>query len=157
MAVALATRVTFGTPSTSPVPTPTPTLAPAPIQTLNATAQPKSRYTHYHVVPPSQRTDLPPNVIVTSVDVEAVDGMEDVGAWFEQPGDTGPIPASAPGEVGKEETRSRKIEWEVVDTEWEKRWDSFAKIGIEGWKALRVGSLVGWKVSFQTIVVCLFC
>ncbi|ELU37580.1 hypothetical protein AG1IA_08390 [Rhizoctonia solani AG-1 IA] len=79
MAESVATRIIYGTPAPSAS-----VERPAPVDTpAESTVQTKSRYTHYHVVPPSERKDLPANVIVTSVDVEAVDGLEGVGEWFD--------------------------------------------------------------------------
>ncbi|KAF8594927.1 hypothetical protein BDV93DRAFT_549024, partial [Ceratobasidium sp. AG-I] len=164
MASAVATRVTFGAspaPLLTPIPaSPTPTLAPVitPSPTPPVVQSQKSRYTHYHVVPPSQRSDLPPNVIVTSVDVEAVDRMEDVGAWFEEE-TTRPELAkdSVMESIPEGKVVSKKVDWEAVDTDWEKKWDSFGEVGGEGWKTLKVGNLVGWKALMLDPTTCTPC
>ncbi|KAG9074286.1 hypothetical protein FRC06_010795, partial [Ceratobasidium sp. 370] len=74
MASRVATRTVFdasrvsATPGSEVSSTPAP-VAPGPASSKAAEA--RSRYTHHHVVPPSQFANLPSNVIVTSVDVEA--------------------------------------------------------------------------------------
>ncbi|KAG9127031.1 hypothetical protein FRC07_000958 [Ceratobasidium sp. 392] len=149
MASQVATRTVFETApvSTTLVSRPSSTPAPANSESsLTKLAGPKLRYTHYHVVPPSQLPNLPSNVIVTSVDVEAVDGMEGVGEWFD--GEAGvrdvetvdvmegvQVAASAPN----------TIDWDLVDGEWEKKWEEFKFVGEDRWKGLIVGTVLGWK------------
>ncbi|CAE6381091.1 unnamed protein product [Rhizoctonia solani] len=138
MAESVATRIIYGTPAPSAS-----VERPAPVDTpAESTVQTKSRYTHYHVVPPSERKDLPANVIVTSVDVEAVDGLEGVGEWFDggnriieeesTPVNDGPQPDLA-------------IDWNLVDSEWERQWDSYPTVGADLWSNLKAGILLGYK------------
>ncbi|QRV96049.1 hypothetical protein RhiJN_24067 [Ceratobasidium sp. AG-Ba] len=140
MATRVATRTVFDESRVS--------VTPAPVSgPLESTTQPKSRYTHYHVVPPSQRPNLPSNVIVTSVDVEAVDGMDGVGEWFDGEAGARDIQVDQPMEDVKAEASEvvQKIDWGLVDGAWEKKWDSFPLVGSEGWKDLKVGTVLGWK------------
>lgn len=86
--------------------------------------------------------------------MEAVDGMEDVGAWFEENmGGHELLQDSTVENVSEGKEAQLKVDWEVVDADWEKRWDLFREVGGDGWKALRVGSLVGWKVNLTPILL----
>ncbi|KAG8724551.1 hypothetical protein FRC09_017260 [Ceratobasidium sp. 395] len=153
MAALVATRTVFdgSRVSVTPAPALAPRLSSTPMPAALVDPAPstqplaKSRYTHYHVVPPSQLPNLPSNVIVTSVDVEAVDGMEGVGDWFD-------------GEAGAREVETvevmediqttggmtQKVDWRLVDGEWEMKWDEFKVVG-DGWKELKAGTILGWK------------
>ncbi|QRW10377.1 hypothetical protein RhiLY_09376 [Ceratobasidium sp. AG-Ba] len=142
MATRVATRTVFDESRVSVTPAPASVSGPP-----EPTVQSKSRHTHYHVVPPSQLPNLPPNVIVTSVDVEAVDGMDGVGEWFDGEAGARNIKVDQPMEDVKAEASEvvQKIDWSVVDGEWERRWESFPALGLEGWKDLKVGTVLGWK------------
>ncbi|KAG8771146.1 hypothetical protein FRC12_003820 [Ceratobasidium sp. 428] len=151
MASLVTTRTVFDGSgiSATPAPAPRPSSTPMPAALVDPapSTQPsaRSRYTHYHVVPPSQHPNLPSNVIVTSVDVEAVDGMEGVGEWFD-------------AEVGAREVETvdvmedvqttggttQKVDWRLVDGEWEMKWDEFKVVG-DGWKEFKTGTILGWK------------
>ncbi|KAG8723332.1 hypothetical protein FRC09_003776 [Ceratobasidium sp. 395] len=153
MASLVATRTVFDESRVSV--TPAPALAPRPSSTPMPTApvdpapstQPsvRSRYTHYHVVPPSQLPNLPSNVIVTSVDVEAVDGMEGVGEWFD--GEAGARDVGTVDVMEDIQTTggmTQKVDWRLVDGEWEMKWDEFKVVG-DGWMELKTGSILGWQ------------
>ncbi|KAG8735353.1 hypothetical protein FRC10_010688 [Ceratobasidium sp. 414] len=149
MASRVATRTVFDTSRASTTPIPRPSSTPAPVAQEPASSKPaeaKSRYTHYHVVPPSQLANLPSNVIVTSVDVEAVDGMEGVGEWFDGEAGTRDVEtANAMEDVQANGNAVQQVNWDLVDGEWEKKWDEFAVVGKDGWKDLKIGTLLGWK------------
>ncbi|KAH7332885.1 hypothetical protein B0J17DRAFT_677968 [Rhizoctonia solani] len=158
MAEAVATRITYGTPAPAPAPTAASVEPPARVSSPAVpTVQTKSRYTHYHVVPPSQRKDLPANVIVTSVDVEAVNGLDGVGEWFdgenrvEEETPTGDVAQSTPNKT------SKKVDWELVDSEWEQRWNSFTSIGEEVWNNLRAGTMLAYKSLTIDPITCTPC
>ncbi|CAE6450129.1 unnamed protein product [Rhizoctonia solani] len=157
MAGAVATKITYGTPAPTSISVEPPlarTSSPAV-----PTAQAKSRYTHYHVLPPSQLKDLPSNVIVTSVDVEAVDGMEGVGKWFDGENRVAEEDETAANENPQPKTNdtSKKIDWEVVDSEWERLWDSFPAIGQEVWNNLQAGTLLAYLNLTIDSVTCTPC
>ncbi|CAE6448019.1 unnamed protein product [Rhizoctonia solani] len=144
MAESVATRIVYGTPAPS-VGHVEPSVR---VDSLSEPAlQNKSRYTHYHVVPPSGRKDLPPNVVVTSVDVEAVDGLEEVGEWFdgenhiahEEVGLTDGVSLAAL------DYKNKNIDWDIVDSEWERLWDSYVDVGANVWNSLKAGALLGYK------------
>ncbi|CAE6500533.1 unnamed protein product [Rhizoctonia solani] len=143
MADAVATRITYGTPAPAPISveplarTDSPTI---PIGTI------KSRYTHYHVVPPSQLKDLPSNVIVSSVDVETADGLEDVGEWFDGENHVteGDATAANVNSPPTPNNTSKKIDWEVVDSKWDQSWGSFPTIDQARWDKLQPGTLLAY-------------
>ncbi|KDN35497.1 hypothetical protein RSAG8_11535, partial [Rhizoctonia solani AG-8 WAC10335] len=156
MAGAVATKITYGTPAPASVSVEPPARTSSPAV---PTAQAKSRYTHYHVLPPSQLKDLPSNVIVTSVDVEAVDGMEGVGKWFDGGDRVAEEDETAANENPQPKTNdtSKKIDWEVVDSEWERLWDSFPAIGQEVWNNLQAGTLLAYLNLTIDSVTCTPC
>ncbi|EUC56753.1 hypothetical protein RSOL_194520 [Rhizoctonia solani AG-3 Rhs1AP] len=156
MAGTVATRITYGTPTPAAVAVEPPARVSSP--TVPSTTI-KSRYTHYHVVPPSQLQDLPSNVIVTSVDVEAVDGLEGVGEWFDEANrvmDEDKIAASDKPQP-KTSNTSKKIDWEVVDSEWERLWDSFSTIEQAAWTNLQAGTLLAYPGLTIDPVTCTPC
>ncbi|KAG8766051.1 hypothetical protein FRC12_007109 [Ceratobasidium sp. 428] len=149
----VATRTVFDGSRVSVTPAPAlalrPSSTPMPAAPVDPapSAQPsaRSRYTHYHVVPPSQLPNLPSNVIVTSVDVEAVDGMEGVGDWFD--GEAGAREVETVDVMEDVQTTgdmAQKVDWHLVDGEWEMKWDEFKVVG-DGWKELKTGTILGWK------------
>ncbi|KAL5637668.1 hypothetical protein ACGC1H_002067 [Rhizoctonia solani] len=156
MATTVATRITYGAPTPSAV-------SVEPSARVNSPALPtaaiKSRYTHYHVVPPSQLNALPSNVIVTSVDVEAVNGMEGVGEWFDganRVAEENKPPANDESQP-KSNTTSTKIDWEVVDSEWERLWDSFPAVEQATWNSLQAGTLLAYLGLAIDPVTCTPC
>ncbi|KAJ1302316.1 hypothetical protein OPQ81_001133 [Rhizoctonia solani] len=144
MAEAMATKITYGTPTPAAVSVESPCRVDSPAA---PSAQNKSRYTHYHVVPPSQLKNLPSNVIVTSVDVEAVDGLEGVGEWFDGENRDAGGEMDITNDVSQftANTSNKKIDWDIVDSEWERSWDSFPVIKEAVWKDLRAGTLLAYK------------
>ncbi|CUA69007.1 hypothetical protein RSOLAG22IIIB_08259 [Rhizoctonia solani] len=143
MADAVATRITYGTPAPAPISAAHSPRTDSPAFPIATT---KSRYTHYHVVPPSQLKDLPSNVIVSSVDVEAADGLEDVGEWFDGENHAAEedLTAANVNSPPASNNKSKKIDWEVVDSQWEQSWGSFPTIDQARWDKLQPGTLLAY-------------
>ncbi|KAF8750369.1 Phospholipase C P1 nuclease [Rhizoctonia solani] len=118
MAESVATRIIYGTPAPSAS-----VERPAPVDTpAESTVQTKSRYTHYHVVPPSERKDLPANVI------------DQCGCGSEE--------ESTPVNDGPQPGLTIDWNWSIPNG---REWDSYPTVGADLWSNLKAGILLGYK------------
>lgn len=114
----------------------------------------------YRLIPPSERTDLPSNIFVSSVDVgtgkmpkrnkkrkQLQEESEDLGAYEEdmQVEESEATEAMLLGEGPEPESDKNSGEvdelWGMTDEQW------FALPEIKTQDQIRVGSLYGWKVA----------